>query len=136
MLLVSLVTIRFAGPFMISRIGGLAIQCFSNFPKSDLTTASIRPGLVQLLLDMAMVLGPLLAAVFITGFVSNAAQVGLVFSWEPLAPKGSRLNPLSGLSRMFSTRSAVELGKSISKVTIIGYLVFSCLRDSTRMLSG
>ena len=83
-----------------------------------------------------MVLGPLLAAVFVAGLVSNAAQVGLVFSWEPLAPKGSRLDPISGLSRMFSARSAVELAKSLAKVTIITYMVFSCLRAEYPMIIG
>ena len=37
---------------------------------------------------------------------------------------------------MFSTRSAVELGKALSKVTIISYMVFSCVRGEYPMIVG
>ena len=77
-LLVSLLTIRFAGPYMLERMGSLTSRYLSSFPKTDLTTAAVQTNLVQILLDMAVVLGPLFAAVFLAGFVANAAQVGLV----------------------------------------------------------
>jgi len=53
--------------------------------------------------------------------------VGLVFSGKALQFKGERLNPITGIGRMFSARSAVELLKSIAKIIIVGYIVFSFL---------
>ncbi len=123
-LLVSLLTIRFAGPYMLERMGSLTSRYLSSFPKTDLTTAAVQTNLVQILLDMAVVLGPLFAAVFLAGFVANAAQVGLVLSGEPLVPQASRLNPITGIARMFSTRSAVELAKALAKICLVGYIVF------------
>ena len=51
---------------------------------------------------------------------------GIIFAPKALAFKGSRINPLSGLKRMFSLKALVELGKSILKVTFlfgIGFVV-------------
>lgn len=60
--------------------------------------------------------------------VSNLAQVGFLFSPEALKPKLTTLNPMSGLQRMFSTRSLVELVKSILKFTIIGGVTYSLIK--------
>ena len=51
---------------------------------------------------------------------------GLIFAPKAVAFKGSRINPLSGLKRMFSLKALVELGKSILKVVFlfgIGFVV-------------
>ena len=51
---------------------------------------------------------------------------GLIFAPKAVAFKGSRINPISGLKRMFSVKALVELGKSILKVVFlfgIGFVV-------------
>ena len=51
---------------------------------------------------------------------------GVIFAPKAVAFKGSRINPLSGLKRMFSVKALVELGKSILKVVFlfgIGFVV-------------
>ena len=51
---------------------------------------------------------------------------GLIFAPKAVAFKGSRINPLAGLKRMFSVKALVELGKSILKVVFlfgIGFVV-------------
>ena len=51
---------------------------------------------------------------------------GIIFAPKAVSFKGSRINPLSGLKRMFSIKSLVELGKSILKVVFlfgIGFVV-------------
>lgn len=127
-LLVSLLTIKYAGPHMLERMGSVASRYLSSFPSTDLTAASVHTSLVQILLDMVVVLGPLLAAVFVAGFVANAAQVGLVFSGQPLVPQASRLDPVGGMARMFSARSAVELAKALAKIGIVSYIVLVFVR--------
>jgi flagellar biosynthetic protein FlhB len=49
---------------------------------------------------------------------------GWVFSTKALQPKFSRMNPLSGLGNMVSSRSAVELGKAIVKTILIGIIAW------------
>jgi flagellar biosynthetic protein FlhB len=47
---------------------------------------------------------------------------------ERIAPKFSRLNPAAGLKRIFGLPGAVEFGKSLFKVVIVGTVVVLALR--------
>ena len=65
---------------------------------------------------------PIMIVIILTQFSVG----GLIFAPKALAFKGSRINPLSGLKRMFSIKALVELGKSILKVVFlfgIGFVV-------------
>ncbi len=80
---------------------------------------------------MALV-APFLVTAFIAGLVSSIAVGGFLFSMKAASFKGNRINPLSGLKRMFSMKSLVELGKSIAKfflVTGVSVLVLNTLLD-------
>lgn len=68
------------------------------------------------------------------GLLINYLQVGSLFSLEPLKPKFSRINPLNGLKRMFSSHGLVELVKSVIKLAIVGYFVYSTIRDRLQLL--
>src|SRR5574344_1606140 len=45
---------------------------------------------------------------------------GLLISAKSLQPQLSKLNPLKGLKRMFSTQALAELGKAIAKSLLVG----------------
>ncbi len=71
---------------------------------------------------------PLAMILFVVAIASPALIGGWVFSEKALAPKFSKLNPMKGLSNMFSKNSAVELIKSIGKAILVGtvaYMVFA-----------
>lgn len=57
---------------------------------------------------------------------------GFNFAMQAVAPKLSKLNPLTGLKRMFSTQSLMELGKSLGKfflVATVAVLILNMYRD-------
>ena len=58
---------------------------------------------------------PMLVVVLITQF----AVGGINFAPKALSFKSNRINPLSGLKRMFSLKSLVELGKALLKVGLL-----------------
>ena len=62
---------------------------------------------------------PLLVILLIAAILGPIALGGWLFSPEALAPKASRMNPASGLKRMFSTHALVELLKALAKFTVI-----------------
>ena len=61
-------------------------------------------------------LGPLLLAVVCVAVVVNLAQSGPVFSFEPLSPDFTRVNPAQGLKRLFSLRVLYEAFKGVVKL--------------------
>lgn len=62
---------------------------------------------------------PLLVILLIAAILGPIALGGWLFSPEAMAPKASRMNPASGLKRMFSTHALVELLKALAKFTVI-----------------
>lgn len=78
----------------------------------------------EIVFEFFAILAPVLVCVFLAGLAANAAQVGLYFSWEAAAPKFSKVNPISGLGRLFSKQSLVELAKSLAKLAVVGFVAF------------
>lgn len=74
-----------------------------------------------------------LIAVFLA-FVTDLLQVKWKPTRKPLHPKFSKLNPVKGVKRLFSKNSLIELLKSILKIGMIGYLVYSTLIGSVGYL--
>ncbi len=64
---------------------------------------------------------------------------GWLFSSKALSPKFNRLDPISGLQRMFSIKSLVELVKSFGKILVVvfaGIFLFQLMKDSLLGLSA
>ncbi|WP_296969203.1 flagellar biosynthesis protein FlhB [Tepidanaerobacter sp. EBM-38] len=59
--------------------------------------------------------------------ISNYMQVGFVLSFEPISPKLERINPLEGFKRIFSRRSLLELIKSVTKIIVVAYVVYTAI---------
>ncbi|OQX92747.1 MAG: flagellar biosynthesis protein FlhB, partial [candidate division Zixibacteria bacterium 4484_95] len=71
---------------------------------------------------------PVLILVGLAGLLINLAQVGVMFTLEPLTPKLDKLDIIKGLKRLFSTKTLFELFRDTIKVFIIGYVAFITLK--------
>ncbi|ADE39062.1 flagellar biosynthesis protein FlhB [Candidatus Puniceispirillum marinum] len=71
---------------------------------------------------------------------TQLAVGGVNFAPKSMAFKANRINPISGLKRMFSAKSLVELGKSILKVVLLfgvaGLLIYGQLPSILRLSEG
>lgn len=83
---------------------------------------------------MGMMLAPIFAIVFISALLVELVQVGILISGKPLKPQLERIHPIKGFKRVFSLKSIVELVKSTVKTVIVGYIVFTTIRDYLPMI--
>ena len=75
-----------------------------------------------------MMLAPIVLVIVGTAVILNLAQMkGFILSFEALHISFGNINPLKGLKRMFSLRSLTELIKSVFKMAIVTYAVYSVL---------
>jgi flagellar biosynthetic protein FlhB len=58
------------------------------------------------------------------GILGNFFQTGPIFSWTPLQPDFSRINPAAGFKKLFNIRILYELFKSLFKLTITAAVVY------------
>ncbi len=84
--------------------------------------------LLLLFQDGLLALMPYFLAVILAAVLGPLAMGSVIFSGKIIQPNFSRLSPLSGISRIFSTNGLVELLKSLLKVMLIGYVVWWVLR--------
>ncbi len=68
-----------------------------------------------------------LIIVVIAGVYGSIALGGYNFSLQSAAPKMNKLNPLSGLKRMFGMNGIVELFKAIAKFVVVGSITYFAL---------
>jgi flagellar biosynthetic protein FlhB len=64
------------------------------------------------------------------GVVASVIQVKPKITPEILKPRFSVLNPVSGVKRLFSTRSLVSVVKDVLKVTVTAVIAYVVLRDA------
>lgn len=78
---------------------------------------------------------PLLGGLLVMALAIPFLQVGALLSFQPLAPKFSKINPISGFKRMFGSLSPyIELVKSALKVVVVAVIFYNTLRDDMRNL--
>lgn len=83
---------------------------------------------VMCMTRVIIIIAPFLFIGAFIAFVANLLQVKWKVTTKPMQPKFSKLNPVNGFKRIFSTRSLMELAKSILKILLIGYVVYSFLK--------
>jgi flagellar biosynthetic protein FlhB len=72
------------------------------------------------MLDILIAFSPFLILMFAVALVTPMLVSGWLFTWKSVAPDFKRLNPLTGIGRIFSLNSLVELSKALLKATLIG----------------
>ena len=77
---------------------------------------------------------PFFAVALICGMAVEIMQVKWEPTTKPLQPKFSKLDPLKGVKKIISLNSLVEFLKSVLKIIIIGWVVYSTLSDEWRTL--
>ena len=76
----------------------------------------------------------LIGAVFFTVLVFEVVQTGVIFSFEPLTPNFSKLNPMNGFKRVFSLRQLIETGKNLFKLVVYTILAGLTIWDAWKLV--
>ena len=63
----------------------------------------------------------------VIGIVGNTAQIGFLFTFEPIIPKMEKLNPVEGAKKIFSMKNLFEFLKNVVKVSFLSYLLYKII---------
>jgi len=111
---------------IVLNLGG--IRLLSAFQHGLAQAGSARLSDALLFSALAILL-PLMAGAFLVALLTNAMQVGLVLSAQPLAPDLKRIDPLKGFQRLFSRRALVELVKAVLKFGLITWVAWGAIQS-------
>lgn len=126
----SFVVLMLSGSWLMSRLSKVFAQGFV-FDRQLIEKPLLLPAHFgeQLLAAFVLVL-PVVIFTMVAAIIASGMTGGYLFSLKSVMPKGSKLNPISGLKRIFGTHALVELGKAILKfVLVAGVLWWSLLSN-------
>lgn len=100
---------------------------------SQLHTMTIAPNnmfviTMEAMYAFAVILVPIMGLIFITAALANYAQVGVLFSSDKIMPKYEKIDPIKGISRMFSMQTLNNTLKSIAKITVITWAAYTVIQ--------
>ncbi|TDW65050.1 flagellar biosynthetic protein FlhB [Novosphingobium sp. PhB55] len=113
-----------AGPWVLNMLAEVLRAGFT-WDKSaldDFTPGRLLMGALLAGLPPILVLG---LAVVLASLVSQLGFGEGRWLGGNLAPKGSRINPMSGLKRMFGLTGVIEMAKGIAKVALLGTIAWT-----------
>ena len=90
--------------------------------------------LTNAILTMLLIAAPFFGIGFLIAFLSDFIQVRWKPTTKPLQPKFSKLNPVSGMKKIFSARKLFDLGKSLLKLAVISVVIYSFFIGRTESL--
>lgn len=128
-LLGAVLVLYFSCETLMSDMVALIRHCLSD-ADTDATPAETAVGLLYLAgAILARAALPLLAVTTLLALLAGFGQVGPLLSWTPVTPSLDKLNPISGLQRMFNLNSVVHLVMGIAKIALLSLVAYSTLRS-------
>ena len=120
----SFVVLMLSGSWLVSRLSTVFAQGFV-FDRQLIEKPLLLPAHFgeQMLAAFVLVL-PIVAFTVVAAIVASGMTGGYLFSFKAVMPKGSKLNPMSGLKRIFGTHALVELGKAILKFVLVATVLW------------
>lgn len=126
----------FAGPWLLDEMSQIVRESLV-FDRRDMT--DFQPGRMMTV-SLLVALPPILTIAVPMIALALITQLGLGGEgrWvnENLAFKGSRINPLSGLKRMFGPTGWIEMGKGILKIALLGAIAWAWGRSWLETIMG
>ena len=119
-LIFGIIALSFIGSGLLSSISGIFRSTYNSIHLINVNLENYPSQVVSGFSSFFLMLFPILFIVMIGGLISNFGQAGFLISSKAIEPKLSKISPIKGLTRIFSSKSIVELIKGILKVFIVG----------------
>lgn len=126
-LIASLGVLIFAGSWMFWTLTRFMHGIFGNLGTLHVEGESASAFMLEIFGQVVILIMPVMAVLLIVGIAANLIQVGFLFTGEPLVPKLSKFNPISGMKNIVSLKSLVELIKSLLKILLISGISYAVL---------
>lgn len=121
--------LKILGGSMVTGMEEIIVRFLSVVAKeNEVTVAALFPLSIEVGLKALAIAAPIMAVSLVMGLATNYMQIGIVKLKEPFKMKFERINPVNGFKNMFSMRSAVNLLKSVIKLTVLIYILYGQLK--------
>ena len=124
-----LIALRMSGSEIWGRLALAFTGIFEQLHDISLAQENMQGYLVKGILFLAVCAAPVAMTTIVAGLLAGAVQSRFNTASEALEPNWERVNPMAGLKKMFSMQSLVTTGLSILKLTVIGAVCWSGVKN-------
>ena len=133
--LVGAAWLKFQGPVLLDGLENVA-RLGLSWDRAAIDDFSPTRAILPTLWEVLVPILTLATAVMIATVVSQLAFADGRFNGSAIAPKGSRIDPLAGLKRMFGPQGWIEMGKGVAKVGLLGAIAYFWAAGEMVRLAG
>jgi flagellar biosynthesis protein FlhB len=126
-LIMIIVSFLMLGSFFRERIVMMFTDIFIHRLTMDITAQNVGSLFFHYSFQLFVLLAPIFVLTIVIALAGNIAQIGWLFTMEPLKPNLKKLDPISGLKNIFGVRTVVEFLKSSLKLISVGIVVYTVL---------
>jgi flagellar biosynthetic protein FlhB len=116
--------LHFYGPTLLDQLKELIAKYLEFSNHLDITVSTITYFMSAVFIDVLRLMAPVFICVFAAGVAGNVLQIGFHINGKCLTLKMDKLNPVSGVKRLFSLNSVVEGIKSVVKLGIVTWVAY------------
>jgi len=124
------------GQYIFNSMGNL-FKSQLQFDRKITDKAELLPAIFgSAIVDGFVIVLPLIAIMAVIAALSTTLAGGFIFSPKLAIPNFGKLNPMSGLKRMFGTDALIQLGKAIAKFLVVGAILLVSVMNNLNDLTN
>lgn len=126
----------YLGPAVGSTMLDIFRHDLGRLPAGDFGSPEARELMARVAVRVLVALMPFLGLLLAVGVAASVVQVGFQLNTERLEPDFDKLNPASGLQRLFSTQAVVRGLLAVLKVLAIGGVAYLVVGRRAGVVTG
>lgn len=116
----AVVLLAVLGGWLVTELGGTMLRLLSDFGGPGAARLESATPLITLSVgQLVWALTPFMLAMVLIAYVSHVVQTGPLWTLQPLAPDLNKLNPITGLQRLFSADATIRTVTNIAKLSLV-----------------
>jgi flagellar biosynthetic protein FlhB len=123
-LLGGLIVLSYAAPDLLNVLSREMRDILRMQVPAEISLSFVSAVMYAAVSRIGLLVGSIMLLTMVFSLAANASQTGLAISWEPLGFHFEKLNPKSGLSRVFSKNGLVELIKGVAMLTVLSIMSY------------
>ena len=132
----AVVLVLAAGASQLAGVVKEVVTIAMLFINDEHTNTNINMQLLKLGGAALTAILPCACAAALAALAAQGAQVGFQRATKPVVPNLAAIHPMSGLKRIFSMKSIVELAKMILKVIVITFVMYLTVKSLFPLIAG
>ena len=136
MMVIATLFFTMMGQYLFNSMGSL-FKSQLQFDRKITDKAELLPAIFgSAIVDGFVIVLPLIAIMAVIAALSTTLSGGLIFAPKLALPKFSKLNPMTGLKRMFGTDALIQLGKAVAKFLVVGAILLVSVMNNLNDLTN